>query len=279
MATSQIILFVLLGFFGVYMFIVVYKRHWVKPPGKPLPPYHNGDFFEHNNKVIRMQTLLGQGYYGTVYSGTMTDLHTKQTTDVAIKVMGARQTSEATVREKQFLQRLRPPEGCLSNVLCLVLMFTSQGSTVLVTEKIKGPSLDTFLSKVGGYFKPQHAKRLMFNIAHGLRELHSRNIVHGDFELKNIMLVKDMPSSARTVYDFDIKIVDLGMACEFKEEDDDNTGAACAKATDLYKLRDMCAQIIAKTNSSKSKDDIYEIFKGTPLTIDNVIEKLSSFSI
>ena len=58
----------------------------------------------------------------------------------------------------------------------------------------------------------------------GLNYMHLQNITHRDIKPENILLVSEDPTN------FDIKIADLGFACEF----DRNTGLDLVLGTPLY---------------------------------------------
>ena len=57
----------------------------------------------------------------------------------------------------------------------------------LVTEYLEGGSLADLLAKNGALAEASVLK-LMFQVLSGINYLHSKNIIHGDLKLENILL-------------------------------------------------------------------------------------------
>lgn len=80
----------------------------------------------------------------------------------------------------------------------------------VVSELVKGGELFKRLTKLNSFTETQAAD-IIHQIMLGLNYMHLQNITHRDIKPENILLVSDQ------VNNFDIKIADLGFACQVQE--------------------------------------------------------------
>ncbi len=151
---------------------------------------NKSDFYEQQNLVVG--EVLGTGNFGTVFKGKW------KGKDVALKEFKDGSMEAAVVEEISILQLLNHPN---------IVQFYG------VTKKIDGTILMAMeLAPFGGLRDYMIANELPFEtlknvglqIAQGMEYLHSKNIVHRDLGLRNVLLVAVVPLS--------VKIADFGLS-------------------------------------------------------------------
>lgn len=150
----------------------------------------------------KIERKLGEGAMGVVYEATDQSLGRK----VAIKRMG--EEIKVNDREKQrFLEEARTV-ALLHHpgVVEIYTIFEEEGSVYLVFEHVEGQTLDRLVDKEGR-LAWDSARRLFSEAAAALAYAHSKNVVHRDLKLANIML-----SSEGSV-----KVMDFGLAYRARE--------------------------------------------------------------
>ena len=99
------------------------------------------------------------------------------------------------------------------NILNFVEAFSLDGKTYIVTAFAKGGDLLNYLRALNvDRLSEVRAKAIVFQIAHGLKEMRACGIVHRDIKHLNIFLsdLSDEPT---------VKIGDFGMACKLEEDE------------------------------------------------------------
>lgn len=81
-------------------------------------------------------------------------------------------------------------------------------SYCIVSEFIDGVDLLSYLN-TNGPFQETNAKKIMAEILSAVLYLHSKNIMHRDLKLENIMITKE----------FHVKIIDFGFSCQSSNQD------------------------------------------------------------
>ena len=100
-----------------------------------------------------------------------------------------------------------------TQVINFVEEFTLQFQTYLVTKLARGGDLLGYLSALGVDRLPEeHVRKIVWQIALGLKEIHSNGIVHRDIKHLNIFL-SDLSENPK------IKIGDFGLACKLGEDE------------------------------------------------------------
>ncbi len=146
-----------------------------------MPIVPNQQLFEY-----RIERILGQGAFGTVYLARDTLLNRP----VAIKELTVTaQTDE--VAFKRFLQEARAAGGLNHPHVVTVYALKVVGPEVyLVTEYLAGGSLRALLEK-RGRLPVEQAVRIAADVCEGLVEAHAQGIVHRDIKPENVLLTED----------------------------------------------------------------------------------------
>jgi serine/threonine protein kinase len=152
---------------------------------------------------------IGKGGMGIVFLAEHMSLKRK----VAIKVLDkSRSQDENTL--KRF-QREARAAAALDHPNIVRLHDISQGAGVhfLVMEYVEGSDLQSFMAKSGALHYMQ-AVQYIAQAASGLHHAHEKGFVHRDIKPSNLILSRDGT----------IKILDLGLARRFSNQDDNLTG-------------------------------------------------------
>jgi serine/threonine-protein kinase len=156
---------------------------------------------------------LGVGGMGEVYKV----LHIHLNAIRVIKLMRAKIVNDPGshdrfLREGRLATRLQHP-----NVAALFDFSTlDDGSMYMVWEYIEGINLQELIG-ARGPLSPRYAARLAVQTLQGLDAIHRAGIVHRDISPENLMIARE-PDGGETV-----KIIDLGIAKQWSEEQDTKT--------------------------------------------------------
>ncbi len=234
-------------------------------------------------KIIKK---IGQGGMGSVYLAIDQSLNR----EVAIKKMN--EEIKMNEREKQrFLEEARTVAMLHHpNIIEIYTIFEEKGDLYLVFEYIDGTSLDNKLNEAVRmpFFE---VKPIVIDIAKALKYAHSRNVIHRDLKLSNIMISKDGI----------VKVTDFGLAKVVREAraryssteivgspaymapEQDN--GIFLKESDLYSLGICIYELLVGELPFSGPDYHYQkerklytplsqIVVGLPKDIDRVISKL-----
>lgn len=148
-----------------------------------------------------IEECVSEGAMGRVYLAT----HTRMSKRFALKILFGEHASQKRTRlrfkrEAEAASRLEHPN------LVSVVDFGETPSRLLylVMDYIEGDTLGSIIAQEGP-LEQFRALRLVREIARGLRHLHSRELVHRDLKLDNVIVTKDGDVEVP-------KIVDLGVA-------------------------------------------------------------------
>jgi len=150
----------------------------------------------------KIERKLGEGAMGVVYEATDQSLGRK----VAIKRMG--EEIKVNDREKQrFLDEARTV-ALLHHpgIVEIYTIFEEEDNIYLVFEHVDGQTLDAVLTKEAR-IPFDRALQMFGETAGALAYAHSKNVVHRDLKLSNIMLSKEG----------NIKVMDFGLARHAQE--------------------------------------------------------------
>ncbi|CAG9319145.1 unnamed protein product [Blepharisma stoltei] len=117
------------------------------------------------------------------------------------KVMEFGKNFDPIVDEIQIMRSLNHP-----NIVKLHRVYESETHVYLVLDYLEGGNLLRRL-KSKGFYSEELARKITLKLLEVLEYLHSKNIVHRDIKLENILLVSKSS-------DIEIKIIDFGLACE-----------------------------------------------------------------
>ncbi|CAI5532271.1 unnamed protein product [Closterium sp. Naga37s-1] len=150
--------------------------------------------------------VLGEGSFGEVYRGTLTDKVTGEVTKVAVKMLNAEssQGMDEWLAEVLLLPSLSHP-----NLVRLVGYCAEKGEALLVYELCENGSLDDklFPSRTEVVFDWNSRLRVVQGTAGALVHLHEHNVIHRDLKPSNILLGEAMEA----------KLTDFGMAKQAAE--------------------------------------------------------------
>ncbi len=159
------------------------------------------------NGKFRILAAIAEGGMGRIYRGEQLPLGRP----VAVKVLHAAYIDSATdpafqkrfFLEASILSKLQHP-----NIVTVFDYGRIEGSDdescFMAMEYLPGDTLSQRL-KDDGAFAPQHAVRVIRDIARGLREAHKAGIVHRDLKPGNLMLLRDEDGGEL------VKILDFGL--------------------------------------------------------------------
>lgn len=153
------------------------------------------------NQRYKLISELGRGAFGTVFVGL--DLSLER--EVAVKMLNA-DIREQAINIERFWDEARLT-GSLSDPNILTLYDCGEdesGRLFIVTELLKGESLDTMLKK-GKLLDPLTLLDLFIPLTKALQHAHDHGIIHRDIKPGNIFLtsVRDEPT---------LKLLDFGIA-------------------------------------------------------------------
>jgi serine/threonine protein kinase len=140
------------------------------------------------NQKYTFKKELGSGAFGTVFSA----VHKKAETLVAIKVIHKKDVQKGAVYEKLMRQELEVLEE-LDNphVVRVIELLENDEDYFIVMELIADGNLLDFVnkcSKKGLKLKERDIANLINQMITGLCYMHSKNIVHRDLKLENMMI-------------------------------------------------------------------------------------------
>ena len=154
------------------------------------------NFFDY----YEMLDTLGEGIFGVVKLG----LYKKTKERVAIKIIkkaSAKPTDIELVRTEIDIMKLCHHP----NIVRLLDHFENAEYIFIVMEYIPGGDLATYMIQHKQTMTEQHASRLIYQIALGIKYLHQYGIVHRDLKPENIMLT-DASENGK------VKIMDFGLS-------------------------------------------------------------------
>ncbi len=153
---------------------------------------------------------VGKGGMGNVYEINHLELNEKR----ALKVMKLDYALDEEMK-KRFLREAKLLSSMDNIYLVGLYDFGCEDDLTfyIIMEYIDGFSLKTFLSS--GLALSLDAKLFLFkDILQGISKMHSKQIVHRDLSLENIMVLKETDSNVL------IKIIDLGLGKNLKKTED-----------------------------------------------------------
>ncbi|KAK3583540.1 hypothetical protein CHS0354_026124 [Potamilus streckersoni] len=158
--------------------------------------------------TVNEKDHLGEGNFGSVYSGEKTVGHEK--IKVAIKIMKeiSKNVQSLLVREAEVMSRLTHKNIVQTHGHCfkdMVLGNVKNKYPCLVMEYIDGGSLKKFLQTNENKIPADHLRRFCIEICQGMEYLYLEKIIHCDLATKNVLLTEDSMNGT-------IKIADFGLA-------------------------------------------------------------------
>lgn len=148
---------------------------------------------------------IGRGNYGVVWEGKNKETGQK----VAIKILNpvSSSTKEKILEEIRALKKISTP-SCSPSVVCYYDSFEKDDQIYVVMEYIEGKNMKGFMDELKKRGEPEekickHLIAIVKDICGGLDYLNSKDIIHRDVKMENIMITPQ----------FQPKLIDLGLSC------------------------------------------------------------------
>ncbi|OMJ95641.1 hypothetical protein SteCoe_887 [Stentor coeruleus] len=164
-------------------------------------------WFIHENlqKVLDVYTfnsLIGEGTYGQVHLAT----HKLTNQQRAIKIVNKRNIKSSELKNKfineiSVLKMLDHP-----NIIKLYEFFEDDNSYYLVTDYLSGGELLDYILK-NKVLSEKNTAKYIKQALESVAYLHSKNIVHRDIKLENLMLESNEPNALLKLIDFGTSII------------------------------------------------------------------------
>ena len=151
-----------------------------------------------------LKEVIGKGKFGVVNLG----IHKKTQQKVAVKIIN--KDSIKSIEDKELV---RIEIGILKlchhpNIVHLLDHLETLDYIFIITEYIEGGTLGHYLKKNKFNFTEQQAANMIYQIASGIKYLHTYGIVHRDLKPDNIMITQPNDLGALKIMDFGLsKIV------------------------------------------------------------------------
>ena len=142
--------------------------------------------------------IIDEGGMSTVYLGIHKTLRRK----VAVKMLNPilkknPQYKKRFINEAKLLSKLNHP-----NIITLYDYVENDLGVFLITEYVKGQTLDEYVDLVSGPLPESKAVKIIVQILNAVGHMHSKNMIHRDIKPSNIMIQADNT----------IKLIDFGIA-------------------------------------------------------------------
>ena len=152
--------------------------------------------------------IVHEGYASLVFKATCR--HSRQ--KVALKIYHPEKLHPMSQHQLMREARLHPTLDH-PNIVKMYASFVEQGLVVMVTEWCDGGDLHRLHHKCKGRIPEKTAAAVTRQLLKALAYLHSKDIVHRDIKLENIVLSRD-PKSGEMI----VKLADFGLAISLREE-------------------------------------------------------------
>ncbi|CAD5232167.1 unnamed protein product [Bursaphelenchus xylophilus] len=199
--------------------------------------------WELRQQMIKLGKELGQGSYGTVYTGTMM-IERQKVIKVAVKVLSemTAEASNALWKEARYHQSFDHP-----NVVKMYGVANDVLPYYLIMELVRGGSLDKYLIKKAGKLTIRQRINMLLDAAKGLGYLHDKGTIHRDVAARNLLIDDEV-----------VKVADFGMSrkCNSYKVDTNKP----------LNLRWLAPEVYKKQTVNKSTDvyafgvTMYEVF-------------------
>ncbi len=195
-----------------------------------------GEFI--NNYEI--DEIIEEGGMSTVYLGIHKFLKKK----VAVKMLNPMlqknpQYKMRFLNEAKLLSRLNHP-----NIITLYDYIENDQGIFIITEYVKGQTLDEYVDLVTGPVPQSRAVKIIVQVLDAVGHMHSKNMIHRDIKPSNIMITSDD----------EIKLIDFGIAKHLRKNQNLITQGGSKLGTTIF----MSPQQI-KGKVLDRRTDIYSI--------------------
>ena len=172
-------------------------------------------------KDYKLFNVIGKGSFGEVYLTKKGDnpeyFATKR---IDSKYLKNPFTKKYLINEISILKELNHP-----NIIRLIDFIQSSNHSNVIMEYCNGGSLSQILEQYGKPFPIEIIQYFMRQIVDGLKYIHSKNIIHRDIKLDNILVnfktIED--KNNLNLLSSEIKIIDFGLSIKLGEGENANT--------------------------------------------------------
>ncbi len=142
--------------------------------------------------------IIDEGGMSTVYLG----IHKYLKKKVAVKMLNPvlqknPQYKKRFLNEAKLLSKLNHP-----GIITLYDYIENDEGIFLITEYVKGQTLDEYVDLVSGPIPESKAVKIVLQILDAVAHMHSKNMIHRDIKPSNIMITSDNT----------VKLIDFGIA-------------------------------------------------------------------
>ncbi len=142
--------------------------------------------------------IIDEGGMSTVYLG----IHKYLKKKVAVKMLNPvlqknPQYKKRFLNEAKLLSKLNHP-----NIVTLYDYIENDQGIFIITEYVKGQTLDEYVDLVSGPIPESKAVKIILQVLDAVGHMHSKNMIHRDIKPSNIMITSDNT----------IKLIDFGIA-------------------------------------------------------------------
>lgn len=142
--------------------------------------------------------IIDEGGMSTVYIGIHKNLKRKAAVKMLNPILEKNpQYKKRFINEAKLLSRLNHP-----NIITLYDYVENDLGVFLITEYVKGQTLDEYVDLVSGPMPETKAVKIIVQILDAVGHMHSKNMIHRDIKPSNIMIQSDNT----------IKLIDFGIA-------------------------------------------------------------------
>ncbi|GBP31580.1 Megakaryocyte-associated tyrosine-protein kinase [Eumeta japonica] len=156
---------------------------------------------------LEVRENIGKGEFGDVMLGILNGSQ-----KVAVKILKDREAANKFLAEASLMASLKHE----NLVRLLGLVFTSNGSTCIVTEHMaKGSLLDYLRSRGRHYVTQKHQINFAYDACCGMEYLEKQRVVHRDLAARNVLISREGTA----------KVADFGLARADRRPDDPHAQA------------------------------------------------------
>lgn len=161
-----------------------------------------------SERDLEIRENIGKGEFGDVMLGILNG-----TQKVAVKILKDREAANKFLAEASLMTSLKHE----NLVRLLGLVFSSTGSTCIVTEHMsQGSLLDYLRSRGRHYVTQKHQINFAYDACCGMEYLERRRVVHRDLAARNVLIARDGTA----------KVADFGLARPPAQLDAEHDAAA-----------------------------------------------------
>ncbi len=171
-------------------------------------------------KGYEIDELIDEGGMSIVYLG----VHKKLGRKAALKMLNPALENNALIKarfheEAKLLSTVSHP-----NILAIYDYVENKHGSFIITEFIKGETLENYIDLVSGPIPETRAVKLMLKMLSALAHIHSKDIIHRDIKPSNFIITPDS----------EIKLIDFGIAKNLTTSGHLNTKSGTKVGTTFY---------------------------------------------